>query len=151
MRKNAELKATIVIAILFGALGCLLFGCDVLAPTVAPKENRPTQIAYSGNTQTAGVLGWADDGGVAISDSKRDEYNGLIDIWATDPRLGGKCSKHDEGMTRTAGYTDKAKQHHNTPAWSLDREHVVLFSKMKSWQERGDKPPGAVTKLIQKL
>lgn len=117
---------------------------------IAPKENRPAQVAYVGNEQHAGVLGWSNDGGVAIGDDKRAEYNALIDIWGTDPRLGTPL-QHDAGVVAITEWTDKAQVHHTGKAWSIDREHVVKFSLMKSWQHRGDKPPGAIAKLINKL
>lgn len=122
--------------------------------TIAPKENVATVTAYTGNQQHAGFLGWACDkdwnktGDVAISESKREEYNALIDLY------GGRITpplKHDDGATPCYKWIDPDGVQHTGIAWSLDREHVVKFSLMKSWQHRGDAPPGLIEKLSKKL
>ena len=108
-------------------VACLaLVICASCSGTIAPKENTPKAVAYIGNSQNAGVLGFEPDGSVIITSAKRDEYNSLIDSYGTrfTPPLA-----HDAGL-RSNGPDS---------SWLIDREHVVKFSVMRSWQRRGDK------------
>lgn len=62
-----------------GFTGLVLFvvisGCT---NTVAPKPVVNKTIAWSGNVQNAGVLGFLPDGGLHIDSTARDRYNGLV-------------------------------------------------------------------------
>ncbi len=133
--KRLRITDYLLIATILVASGCAQH-------SVAPKENQPTQIAFSGNQQNAGVLGWADDGGSAINSAKRDEYNALIDLYGKQfaPPL-----KHDDGVAAIATWTDKVGKRHTGAAWSIDKEHVTKFALMKSWEHRGDKPAGTTS------
>jgi hypothetical protein len=138
-----ETLCMIVGALIAIALGVVLFGC---VSTIAPSENLPTQTSFVGNDQHAGFLGWSDDGGIAINDAKRSEYNALIDLYGVRvvPPL-----KHDDGVVAITAWTDSQGKPHTGNAWSLDKEHVVKFALMKSWQHRGDKPASAIEKILR--
>ncbi|MDD2707525.1 MAG: hypothetical protein PHV34_05900 [Verrucomicrobiae bacterium] len=73
--KNRDIET--VRRILSGlALVCLLAGCGT-----TPAPGRRQTIAFSGNSQTAGIGDFAEDGSMPLDDGKLYEFSSLLEKW----------------------------------------------------------------------
>lgn len=64
----------------------LLLGAICLSScaSVTPNTNERGTVSYDGNDQTAGVLGFNEDGSLTITKSGRDRYNALVEKFGGD-------------------------------------------------------------------
>lgn len=134
--------------LVYCALLSIAMCCAGCAQTIAPKENLPVETEFIGNAQNAGVLGWAADGAIAITEAKRAEYNALIDLYGS--RFVPPLTR-DAGLIAITKWLDDYGKPVTGKAWATDREHVVKFAVMKKLKHRGDAPPGWIDKLKTKL
>lgn len=109
---------------LFAALSVSLLLCSC-AGTVRPKQVQDTVIAFDGNEQTAGFLGFLPNhGGGVITDTKRREYNALVDRYGK--LLVPPITAHDDGLK---AYTNGT--------WVITKARLTDFGVMKGWLRSG--------------
>lgn len=106
------------------ALIVLLSLCFVSC-TVTPPQVHSQTVAYEGNIQTAGFLGFSEDGSGIITGKARDRYNALVRLYGAYfvPPL-----VQDDGLSQS------------WPFWLIEKESLVRFQTMARWLREGKKP-----------
>lgn len=115
-----------------------LTGCGSHPVVAKPVES--ATIAYDGNEQTAGFLGFAPDGSGILTESKKAEYDALVRLYGrgtadypiTSPVLPGV------GLSRRTGKELGFPAH--GWLWLIDRAHLTYFMTFRDWQRTGRSP-----------
>lgn len=91
-RKTNLMKSTRIKTLIASAAICL----SLSACSVTPVTHDRQTIAYDGNDQTAGILGFNEVGGLTISPGGRERYDSLIERFGRDTQPE---TKKDFGIT----------------------------------------------------
>jgi len=98
------------------------------ACTIAPPPVEPTTIAYDGNSQSGGFLGYLADGSGHISPTAFARYAALL-------KAG-----YARGLVIPIPGPAEGLQRLQDSTWSIDRAHLSLFIQMNSRFKSGYKP-----------
>lgn len=115
----------------------LWVGC---AGPVIPEKVEASTIAYDGTEQTAGVLKVWPGRGAILSDTKKAEYDALVELYGrgtvghplTPPVAKGR------GLTQMRGQDQGFPLHE--VVWFIDPQALTDFLLFKEWQRQGRSP-----------
>lgn len=122
-------RGPLIPAVLLTLAG-LFAGCGHFAGTVVPATVEAKEIIWSGNDQTAGVMGANTDQGVPVNEEFRGRYDLAISIYGK--RTPTALAK-DAGLT-PAGPGAVATDTHLPFDYWLSAQDFTYWSLMNSWR-----------------